>query len=115
LTDILSPVKRDSEKIGLSARNATITEGLVFSNIGSLNSERYNYASLNNKINRLITESQYRDPSGAMRPEIKMPITRENMKILCSAMNLRITPIKIIDAVLYCRGPKMEKAPPSNF
>ena len=30
-------------------------------------------------------------------------------------MNLKITPTKCIDAVLYCRGPQMEKANPDDF
>ena len=44
-----------------------------------------------------------------------MPPTRESIQLLCKAMNLKITPTKSIDAVLYCRGPKMEEAPPANF
>ena len=47
-------------------------------NTGSMNSIKYNYASLAKQINAIITESKQR--SGTKKNEIKMPITRESMK-----------------------------------
>ena len=44
-----------------------------------------------------------------------MPITREGMLILCKSMNLICTPTRAIDAVIYCRGEKMENGPESEF
>jgi hypothetical protein len=44
-----------------------------------------------------------------------MPPTRESITMLCSLLNLKITSTKAIDAVLYCRGSQLEKAPAEDF
>jgi hypothetical protein len=67
-------------------------------------------------INQTVIDSKQRiGGSGSNKTEIKMPITRESMMLLCNAMNIKITPTKCIDAILYCRGPLLEKAPPEDF
>ena len=44
-----------------------------------------------------------------------MPPTREGFAQLCKGMNLKITPTKILDALLFIRGPSMENSDPEEF
>mmetsp|Transcript_16948 Transcript_16948/g.26094 ORF Transcript_16948/g.26094 Transcript_16948/m.26094 type:complete len:90 (+) Transcript_16948:449-718(+) len=44
-----------------------------------------------------------------------MPPTRESFKLLCKYMNLKVTSRRCIDAIIYCRGPKLEEEDPSTF
>ena len=52
---------------------------------------------------------------GKAKNGIQIPITRDGMVTLCNSMNLKIKPTKAIDAVIYCRGPKMEQSPEEDF
>ena len=52
---------------------------------------------------------------GKAKNSIQIPITRDGMVTLCNSMNLKIKPTKAIDAVIYCRGPKMEQSPEEDF
>ena len=44
-----------------------------------------------------------------------MPPTRNDLSNLCKALNIRITDRKCIEAILYMRGPEMEKSRKSDF
>jgi hypothetical protein len=90
-----------------------ITEPVTSYNTGSLNCITYNYASLSKLINGIITDSK--SSSSNKDDEIKMPPTRESIIMLCTKLNLKIKPTKVIDCVLYCRGPKQERAPSEDF
>lgn len=46
---------------------------------------------------------------------IAWPPTRQSMVLLFQALNLRVSPTQLIDALIYSRGPKMEDEPPENF
>jgi hypothetical protein len=44
---------------------------------------------------------------------ITLPITRKSLKKLCEKMDFRISERQIIEALIFCRGPKMEQS--ENF
>ena len=46
---------------------------------------------------------------------IEWPPTRDSFKLLCMALNLEISENKVYDAIVYCRGPKLEQEPEDNF
>ena len=46
---------------------------------------------------------------------IAWPPTRSSLDLLFRALNLKIAPTKLIDALIYSRGPKMEDEPAENF
>lgn len=46
---------------------------------------------------------------------IAWPPTRHSLELLFRALNLRVAPTKLIDALIYSRGPKMEEEAPENF
>lgn len=46
---------------------------------------------------------------------INWPPGREDFENLCKAMNLKVTKHKIIEAVMYFRGPELEEEPAENF
>ena len=79
-----------------------------------MNSLPYTFKQIHDMITRVIEESNQMD-KGKQKEAIKMPITREGMIILFKSMNLKLKPTKAIDAVIYCRGPKMEQAPEEDF
>ena len=35
--------------------------------------------------------------------------------LLFKALNLRVAPTRLLDALIYSRGPKMEEEPPESF
>ena len=43
--------------------------------------------------------------------KIEWPPTRESFALLCKALNLKVNQLQIIDAIVYCRGKKMEQEP----
>ena len=47
--------------------------------------------------------------------KIPMPITRSGFKQLCKLLNIHCTEILSFEAVIYCRGPKMDDSPPETF
>lgn len=47
--------------------------------------------------------------------KIEWPPTRESFRLLCKALNVHINEMKILDALVCCRGPKMEEEPEENF
>ena len=46
---------------------------------------------------------------------IEWPPTRDSFKLLCKALNMEISESKILDAIICCRGIKMEDEPEENF
>ena len=64
--------------------------------------------------NEKLSKIQNRDKKKAYIP-IKMPPTREGFAQLCKMMNLKISPTKILDALLFIRGPQMEDSNPDEF
>ena len=46
---------------------------------------------------------------------IAWPPTRESFKLLCKALNIEISQHKILDAIVCCRGPRLENEPEDNF
>jgi hypothetical protein len=47
--------------------------------------------------------------------KIGTPITRTGFKSLCKALNIHCTEIMSFEAVIHCRGAKMEEADPEDF
>lgn len=46
---------------------------------------------------------------------IEWPPTRESFKLLCKALNIEISENKVLDAIICCRGAKLENEPEENF
>lgn len=46
---------------------------------------------------------------------IDWPPTRQSLKLLCKALNIQVSENKILDAMICCRGPKLENEPEENF
>lgn len=46
---------------------------------------------------------------------IVWPPTRESFKLLCKALNLEISESQILEAIVCCRGPKLEQEPEEKF
>ena len=46
---------------------------------------------------------------------IQWPPTKYSFELLCKALNLKVTPTRIYDAIIYSRGPKMDEEPPEKF
>lgn len=46
---------------------------------------------------------------------IDWPPTRQSFMRLCKQLNLKISMKRSLDAILFCRGAKMENAPPESF
>ena len=44
-----------------------------------------------------------------------MPPSREGLTKLFVACNLNVNPVKCIDCLLFCRGPKLENSDPEEF
>lgn len=47
--------------------------------------------------------------------KIVMPPTKKNLALLFKALNLDVAHVKQYDCLIYCRGKKMEQAPPEDF
>ena len=47
--------------------------------------------------------------------ELNMPPTKATLSRLFDILNLEVSPIKIIDCMLFIRGKKMENSDPSEF
>jgi hypothetical protein len=41
--------------------------------------------------------------------------TRQQLAALFDSLNLKVSPVKVIDCLIYCRGKEMEQAKPENF
>jgi hypothetical protein len=46
---------------------------------------------------------------------IVWPPTRWSLNLLFRAINLKVSPTRLIDALIYSRGPKMDEEPAENF
>lgn len=47
--------------------------------------------------------------------KINGPPNRKNLKDLFKAMNLQVSPVKLIDCLIYCRGKEMDEADPNEY
>ena len=59
----------------------------------------------NEKLAKTFSNAQNKDKEKEQYVPIKMPPTREGFAQLCKGMNLKISPTKILDALLFIRGP----------
>lgn len=71
--------------------------------------------SENEKLSKTFSNNQNKEKKDEVYIPIKMPPTREGFAQLCKGMNLKISPIKILDALLFIRGPQMENSDPEEF
>lgn len=47
--------------------------------------------------------------------KLSHPMTRATISEICKHMNLRLTQLQCIEAMLHCRGPSMEAAPEEDY
>lgn len=88
-----------------------------------MNSLPYNAKILKKIINRKVSEAEENSRMlnisfkgiTANKWPIAWPPTRKSMNLLFRALNLSVAPTKMLDCLIYCRGPKMEDEPPENF
>lgn len=91
--------------------------------VNSLNCLPYDFSTLKKLITKTVQESEEnaRTMSNqnkgkfANNKPIAWPPTRHSLKLLFEALNLFVAPTKLIDALIYSRGPKMEEEPAENF
>mmetsp|Transcript_2782 Transcript_2782/g.4363 ORF Transcript_2782/g.4363 Transcript_2782/m.4363 type:complete len:116 (-) Transcript_2782:180-527(-) len=47
--------------------------------------------------------------------ELHLPPTKQTLVKLFDLLNLDVSPVKVIDCLVYCRGKKMDEADPEEF
>ena len=70
----------------------------------SLNSLGWDEHSISKMLNNQIKAGK-----------IEMPPSRKGMTKLFKMCNLLVQPVKCIDCILFCRGPKLENSDPEEF
>ena len=89
----------------------------------SLNSLPYEPKALKRLINKTVTESEENarmqlNPNKSVTANnkpIAWPPTRDSLGLLFKALNLNVAPTRLLDALIFSRGPKMEDESPENF
>ena len=62
------------------------------------------HSNLRSRINKIVKENK-----------IPIPMTRAGFKQLSKALNIHCSEITSFEAIIHCRGPKMDDSPPESF